>query len=118
MRKDTCKHFNGLLHDKCEKLVPYDTWRNEGVSMLKTLPCMNKECKCLQREYPTQAEVDAYEKEAEESIAFIVAIDKAVSVGIEEGEVPHSCGGVIKWRRPAGTHLRARCTGCNLTVME
>ena len=52
-------------------------------------PCFGKCDGCDKREYPSQEELDAYEKETEVAIQAAIALDNAMSSGESSGSFTH-----------------------------
>lgn len=119
MRQGTCKHFNGIQRKTCKAGISYDSFRVEGKSMLKTMPCMNKCLSCDKREFPTQVEIDAYEVECEKAMQPVLALDAAISSGEKSGSFVHeACGGTIHWTYSGPLAMRAKCDGCDWSGMS
>jgi hypothetical protein len=67
MRSDRCKHFTGLaVNNTCKAGVEYNQVTTGEGRPSKRLPCFNAELQCEKREYPTQEELDAWDREINE----------------------------------------------------
>lgn len=119
MKTGTCKHFNGIVHDRCQLGVLYDRFRRPGAPVWNTFPCFGKCDGCDKREYPSQEELDAYEKETEVAIQAAIALDNAMSSGESSGSFTHEvCGGTINWVRQGPLSARAKCDTCEWSAIS
>lgn len=70
-----CKHFNGIQHECCKKLVRYETFRKPS-GALTPLPCfkdgLNGEG-CELVEWSTPEEAEAYQKMVDQKVAEYLA---------------------------------------------
>lgn len=120
MRIDTCKHFNGIQHGKCEAGVPYDQFRREGLSMLKTLPCTRLDTTgtCAKWEAPSAEELKAYEAEVALAISNVLKLDRMISEGAKSGEFPCHCGGMIRFQYQGPLSASAKCSKCDWSMIS
>jgi len=115
-----CKHFNGIIHDRCRACVKYtpghiDQCIGNGVDT--TAPCPKLE-------YPTQAEIDAENAESVARFEKIVTARAAIvkHMGGKDGSdrinCPN-CGGALYFCVASNGHIHAQCRGaCGVAWME
>lgn len=119
MKAGTCKHFNGIQNDRCQLGVVYDRFRVKGTAAFETFPCFGKCDGCDKREYPTQKDLDDFEKETELLMQPVLEMDRAVNSGETEGSYKHeACGGTIRWTCTGPLQLRAKCDKCEWSAMS
>lgn len=62
MKRDRCKHYNGLQHTACRAEVRYAEVTADGRRpTISNTPCFGHGDKCLLREWPTEEEIAAEE---------------------------------------------------------
>lgn len=70
MRRDVCKHFSGTAGRTCMAGVAYRDVATTGDSVRSRLPCFGSHRGCKHREFPTAAEVEAFEREMDQWVAM------------------------------------------------
>ena len=121
MRKDVCKHFNGIQHGTCESGADYHKFRKEGVAVFKTFPCFvgnDGEFSCPHFQLPSRKELEDYEAEVERDLAPVSAISLALGRGEKGGSFKHHCGGTIKWEFRGSLAASAKCDGCDWSMIS
>ena len=110
MKPDTCKHFTGVQHDRCESGIRYQEVRDSSGPGAYRWPCLpphtpGTTCQptCTAREYLTQAEVSAFDTQVE------AAVTAALSA-LADGKCPH-CGNPIESKQQVGPCVYARPCG-------
>lgn len=121
MRPDTCKHFNGIQNGKCVADVPYDQFRVEGRSMLAALPCFerNNHLTCAHCEWPSSAELAAYEAETEKLMANVLELDRLIGQR-SQGSFPCKvCGeGTVTYKIVGPLQGVASCSKCDWRMVS
>ena len=114
MKAGTCKHFNGIQNDTCDKGIAYEQFRQEGIAVFNTFPCFGKCGGCGSREYPSQDDIEAEEKDFEKFMVPVQLIDGAIGRGEKSGSFTHDdCGGTIRWEFRASLAASGKCDKCD-----
>ncbi len=117
-----CNHFTGMSSDTCAAGVEYQSVKDESTKPFR-FPCYLNEPStrpCVKAVYPTQAEAEQEEAEAEESYARIGKIRKVIIESIQDKRSVHGhitcpcCGGTVGFTRASNGHVHAACStkGC------
>ncbi len=121
MRKGTCKHFNGIQNDVCEKGVEYDLIREKDkrIACIREWDGQNKEAgHCTQFEPPTDEEIAEYEKKIEAWVISTSSARNAITEYIENGgdfagtfPCPICDTGILHYSRADyNGHIHAKCS--------
>lgn len=116
-----CKHFNGIMNDACRAGVAYADVRvspEDGGRYL--LPCFRECDTCPKAEFYTPEELDAQEKEREESMqrmrkARAAIIEATNGQRRRQGQIPcPNCGKWLAFSVAYNGHVHAQCAspGC------
>lgn len=132
-RKPRCKHYTGIMNDKCDAGVKYDTVRVErGPGKGYALPCLDDksepEAVCFLCEFPTAEELAAEEAEHKKAMADMLKARAAIVTRLggpwkkgtlgAEGVIDCPCCGGAKTLRFTRSgyngHIHAACKteGC------
>ena len=95
MKEGTCKHYNGAgINDTCEqghtyKQVMADPSQVGGKeAVIFRLPCFKRnDCHCPDQELPTQEEVAAWRREADERVGRVMQARAAIVQFLSEGGI-------------------------------
>ena len=115
-----CKHFNGLMNDACRAGVAYADVRVSPEDGPRLLPCLRECDTCPKVEFYTPEELDAQEKEHEESMqrmfkARAAIIEAANGQRSVRGQMAcPNCGKRLAFSVAYNGHVHAQCAtpGC------
>lgn len=124
----TCRHWQGMFgQPPCAKGVDLVKLVGPRVrtGWANAIPCIanpNVAFKCEMKVTPTVEEVEAEEREREESIAHTMTVMASIPPGGKgsRGEVPcPKCGGTVRWMRSSyNGHLSGACPAGCVTFMQ
>lgn len=115
-----CKHFNGLINDSCRAGVAYADVRVSPEDGPRLLPCFRECDSCPKAEFYTPEELDAKEKEHEESMQRMLLARAAIVSATDgkrgmRGRIPcPNCGKWLAFSVAYNGHVHAQCAtpGC------
>lgn len=101
-----CRHFNGLMNDRCEANIAYKPFKGNMPCLPKYVPTDTPANSCPSFELYTEAEIDA--QEAATVVAFKAYVDN-----LSNDICPH-CHTPITNKRQVGRCVYADPCGCRL----
>ena len=132
MKKDWCKHYNGLSNKVCSAGVDYHILVGKSRQILRCLPCFAENTSevipCQKREWPTDEELVEQQKEISRRLNDMVSVRQAIVKQLtDEDNLHHNVGGgqidcpacgkgIVNYTYAGAYngHIHARCTtnGC------
>lgn len=112
-RLATCRHFTGIMQEKCGLGISYLEVRDESARPYRW-PCTGEECaiSCDWKELRTAEEVEAEDREFEDRMKFLAkARDAIVALKIPHGRTDCPRCGAGLWFRVSSYngHVHAKC---------
>lgn len=114
-----CKHFNGIMNERCKADVLYTDVR--GDKKPYEFPCLDRsKTNCLKAIFPTPEEVTKQLNEINISTGKTIGVLIAIKKGnAPKGTVPCPCGGSVHYvKAQSNGHVHAKCDTCDLSLME
>jgi hypothetical protein len=107
--KHKCQYFTGMINDKCEKGIAYESVRETSQAPYR-FPCFDADVKhmCPHHQPYTAEEIEQQEREAAKAFEAFAAMIAGTS-----DKCPH-CGKTIEKKEQVGRCVYGRPCGCRL----